>query len=117
MAESHTHKIALTRYGIAEVMKWCIKLNHKNIPGTDAPAFKRMQAELDAIPKAADYFTLDQFWKEPVTIEFTDEEIHTVDRCLYDNPNAESNQNPSIRYRFWVDCNAKDSAGAGKDKK
>ncbi len=37
-----------------------------------------------------------------MTIEFTDEEIHTVDRCLYDNPNAENNQNPPIRYRFWV---------------
>ena len=114
MAESHTHKIVLTRYGIAEVMKWCVKLNHKNVPGTDAPAFKRMQAELDAIPKAADYFMLGLFWKEPVTIEFTDEEIHTVDRCLYDNPNAESTQDPAMPYRLWFECYA---AGAGKEKK
>jgi len=105
MGESHTHKITLTRYGIAEVLKWCLERNHKQIPGTDAPAFQRMKAELEALPKSSDYFTLDQFWKEPVTLEFTDEEIHTVDRCLYDNPNAESNQNPPIRYRFWVDCN------------
>jgi hypothetical protein len=104
MAEQHTHKITLTRYGIADVLKWCIDRNHKKIPGTDSAAFQRMQAELKARPASSDYFTLDQYWKEPVTIEFTDEEIHTVDRCLYDNPNAENNQNPAIRYRFWVDC-------------
>lgn len=97
-----THKITLTRYGIAEVLKWCIERNHKNIPGTDSAAFQRMQEELKKKPDTSDYFTLHQFWKEPVTIEFADEEIHTVDRCLYDNPNAENNQNPAIRYRFWV---------------
>ncbi len=53
-------------------------------------------------PETSDYFTLHELWKEPVTIEFADEELHTVDRCLYDNPNAENNQNPPIRYRFWV---------------
>jgi len=96
-----TRKITLTRYGIAEVLKWCIDRNHKQITGTDGPAFQRMQQELKSMPNSSDYFTLDQFWKQRVTIEFTEDEIHTVDRCLYDNPNAESNQNPSIRYRFW----------------
>ena len=38
-----THKITLTRYGIAEVLKWCIERNHKNIPGRDSAAFQRMQ--------------------------------------------------------------------------
>lgn len=117
MAHAHTHAIPLTRYGIAEVMKWCITRNHKNIPGTDAPAFKQMQAELDAVPKSADYFTLDNYWKASIPVEFTDDEIRTVDRCLYENPNAESNQNPAIRYRFWVDCHANDSVGAGEEKK
>jgi hypothetical protein len=33
-----------------------------------------------------------------------------VDHCLYDNPNAENNQNPPIRYRFWVAAeNAKEA--------
>src|SRR5207247_9808969 len=94
-----THKITLTRYGIAEVLKWSSERNHKNIPGTDSAAFQRMQGELKKKPDSSDYFTLHQFWKEPVTIEFTDEEIHTVDRCLYDNPNAENSQNPASRYR------------------
>lgn len=97
-----TRKITLTRYGIAEVLKWCIDRNHKQIPGTDSAAFQRMQQELKAKPDTADYFTLHQFWKQPVTIEFTEEEIHTIDRCLYDNPNAENTQNPAIRYRFWT---------------
>jgi len=38
-----THKITLTRYGIVEVLKWCIERNHKNIPGRDSAAFQRMQ--------------------------------------------------------------------------
>ena len=70
--------------------------------GVDSPTNASLMLELKKKPDSSDYFTLHQFWKEPVTIEFTDEEIHTVDRCLYDNPNAENNQNPAIRYRFWV---------------
>jgi hypothetical protein len=112
-----THKITLTRYGIAEVLKWCIERNHKNIPGTDSSAFQRMQEELKKKPDTADYFTLHQFWKEPMIIEFTDEEIHTVDRCLYDNPNAENNQNPTIRYRFWVAMESAKEADTKMEKK
>ena len=113
-----TRKITLTRYGIAEVLKWCLDRNHKQIPGTDGPAFQRMQQELKAKPNTSDYFTLDQFWKQPVTIEFTEEEIHTVDRCLYDNPNAESAQNPAIRYRFWTGLEgAAQSADSDKEQK
>lgn len=116
MAKPHTHTITLTRYGMAEVLKWCIERNHKNIPGTDSSAFQRMIKEVKNLPASSDYFTLDQYWKQPVAIEFTDEEIRTVDRCLYENPNAESNQNPSIRYRFWVPCDqAKQSAEPAKE--
>ena len=110
-----THTITLTRYGIAEVLKWCIDRNHKQIPGTDAPAFQRMKQELKAQPISSDYFTQDQFWKQPVAIEFTDEEVRTVDRCLYENPNAESNQNPAIRYRFWVQVESQQPAAKGED--
>jgi hypothetical protein len=112
---ARTRKITLTRYGIAEVIKWCIDRNHKQIPGTDSAGFKRMQAELKAKPDSSDYFVLDQFWKKPVTFEFTEEEIHTIDRCLYDNPNAESTQNPAIRYRFWEGLEGA-SQTAGSDK-
>jgi len=112
----HTHKITITRYGIAEVLKWCVDRNHKQITGTDTPGFAKMKKELTDRPASSDYFVLDQYWRHPVTIEFTDEEIRTVDRCLYENPNAESNQNPSIRYRFWVDCaNAKNPEGLVKE--
>ncbi len=111
-----TRTITLTRYGIAEVLKWCIERNHKQIPGTDSPAFQRMIAEIKAQPASSDYFTLDQFWKQPVAIEFTEEEIRTVDRCLYENPNAESNQNPAIRYRFWAEPDGSSQpTGSGKD--
>ena len=110
-----TRKITLTRYGIAEVLKWCIDRNHKQIPGTDTAGFQRMQQEMKSKPETSDYFTLDQFWKQPVTFEFTEEEISTIDRCLYDNPNAESTQNPAIRYRFWTGL-AGDAHSAGQDK-
>jgi len=113
---AHTHAITITRYGIAEVLKWCIDRNHKAISGTDTPGFTKMKNELTTRPVSSDYFLLDQYWKQPVTIEFTDEEIRTVDRCLYENPNAESNQNPSIRYRFWVECaNTKNPEGVTKE--
>ncbi len=114
-AAAHTHTITITRYGIAEVLKWCVDKNHKQIPGTDTPGFAHMKKELETRPASSDYFVLDQYWRKPITIEFTDEEIRTVDRCLYENPNHESNQNPPIRYRFWVDC-ANDKASDGKAK-
>ena len=94
-------QIELTMYGVAEVMKWCVKQNKGRIPGVDTQVFKEMQAALDEKPKVADYFTLDQFYKTPRTFSFTQEEVETVDRCLYDIPNFESKQNPQIRYRFW----------------
>jgi hypothetical protein len=113
---THTHPITITRYGIAEVLKWCVDRNHKQITGTDTAAFQRMKAELQNRPVSSDYFTLDQYWKQPVTIDFTDDEIRTVDRCLYENPNAENNQNPAIRYRFWVPCDgAKNAVAAAKE--
>jgi hypothetical protein len=114
-ATNHTHQITITRYGIAEVLKWSVDRNHKQITGTDSPAFQRMKQEMSSRPASSDYFLLDQYWRQPVTIEYTDEDIRTIDRCLYENPNAESNQNPPIRYRFWVDCNANQPAGAGKE--
>ncbi len=72
-----THKITLTRYGIAEVLKWCIERNHKNIPGTDSAAFQLMQGELKKKPDSSDYFTLHQFWKEPVTATENAKEAET----------------------------------------
>ena len=115
-AAAHTHTITITRYGIAEVLKWCVEKNHKQIPGTDTPGFAHMKKELTARPASSDYFLLDQYWRQPIAIEFTDEDLRTIDRCLYENPNHESNQNPPIRYRFWVDC-ANDNAPDGKAKK
>lgn len=109
-----TRTITLTRYGIAEVLKWCIDRNHKEIPGTDTPAFQHMKKELSSKPAAGDYFTMDQFWKQPVAIEFTEADIRTVDRCLYENPNAEFNQNPAIRYRFWIEPDSKEAAAKGE---
>lgn len=112
-----TRTITLTRYGIAEVCKWCIDRNHKEIPGTDTPAFQHMKKELSLKPAAGDYFTMDQYWKLPVAIEFTEEEIRTVDRCLYENPNAEHNQNPAIRYRFWVEPDPEAAVAKGEEQK
>lgn len=114
-AVNHTHPITITRYGIAEVLKWCVDRNHKSIAGTDSAAFQRLKNELANKPASSDYFTLDNYWKQPITIEFTDDDIRTIDRCLYENPNAENNQNPAIRYRFWIECNAKIPVAAGKE--
>jgi len=94
-------QIELTLYGVAEIMKWCVKQNKGRIPGVDTEAFKIMQAALDEKPQGADYFTLDQFWKTSKVFSFTQSEIETVDRCLYDIPNFEGKQNPQIRYKFW----------------
>jgi hypothetical protein len=100
MAEEKV-KIELTMYGIAEVLKWCIERNNGRIPGVDTAGFKKMQALLAERPQVNDYFTLDQFWKKPVVLELTKEEVETVDRCLYDIPNFENVQLPQIRHKFW----------------
>lgn len=99
MAEKQ--KIELTMYGIAEVLKWCIDRNNGRVPGTDTEGFKKMQALLAEKPTTGDYFTLDQFWKKSVTLDLTNEEVETIDRCLYDIPNYENVQLPQIRHKFW----------------
>ncbi|WP_447975347.1 hypothetical protein [Nitrospira sp. Kam-Ns4a] len=94
-------KIELTMYGIAEVLKWCLDKNKGRIPGTDTEGFKTMQALLAGKPQTADYYVLDQFWKKKVVLELTEEEIQTIDRCLYDIPNFENAPLPQIRHKFW----------------
>lgn len=94
-------KIELTMYGIAEVLKWCLTKNHGRIPGTDTEGFKTMQALLAQKPQTGDYFALDQFWKKSTVLELTEEEIQTIDRCLYDIPNFENVPLPQIRHKFW----------------
>jgi len=94
-------KIELSMYGIAEVLKWCIDRNHGRVPVAETEGFKKMQALLAEKPQSGDYFTLDQFWKKRAVIEFTDEEVTTIDRCLYDIPNLDNVQLPQIRHLFW----------------
>lgn len=94
-------KFELTLYGVAEIIKWCIDKNHGRIPGTDTEGFKKMQELLAERPQSGDYFTLDQFWKKKVVLEFSEEEVATIDQCLYDIPNLESVQLPQIRHKFW----------------
>ena len=94
-------QIELTMYGVAEIMKWCVKQNKGRIPNVDTEAFKNMQAALDEKPKVGDYFTLDQFWRTSRVFSFTESEVATIDQCLYDIPNFEAKQNPQIRYKFW----------------
>lgn len=96
-----TQKIELTMYGVAEVIKWCIDRNDGRVPGTDTEGFQKMQALLAERPQAGDYFTLDQFWKKTVVLELTQQEIETIDQCLYDIPNFENAPLPQIRYKFW----------------
>jgi len=96
-----TAKIEMTMYGIAEIIKWCIDKNKGRIPGVDTNGFKKMQALLAERPQSADYFTLDQFWKKKVVLELTEQEVETIDRCLYDIPNFENVQLPQIRHKFW----------------
>jgi len=96
-----TAKIEMTMYGIAEVIKWCIDKNKGRIPGVDTDGFKKMQALLAERPQSGDYFTLDQFWKKKVVLELTEQEVETIDRCLYDIPNFENVQLPQIRHKFW----------------
>ncbi len=98
---SDTVKIELTMYGIAEVLKWCHDRNKGRIPGVDTAGFKKMQALLAEKPQTGDYFTLDQFWKKSVALELTEEEVATIDRCLYDIPNLDNVPLPQIRHKFW----------------
>ncbi len=104
MAE--TVKVELTMYGIAEVLKWCIDRNKGRVPGVDTPGFKKMQALLDEKPKTGDFFVFDQFWKKPVMLDLTPEEVATIDRCLYDIPNFDNVPLPQIRHKFWPQQNA-----------
>lgn len=96
-----TVKIELSMYGVAQILKWCITKNNGRIPGVDTAGFKSMQAALEEKPKVGDYFTLDKFWKSRKTFTFTEDEVATIDRCLYDIPNFEGQQLPQIRYKFW----------------
>lgn len=100
-AKDEKVKIELTMYGVAEVLKWCITKNNGRIPGTDTAGFKKMQALLAEKPQVGDYFTLDRFWKKTVWLEFTPEEVETIDRCLYDIPNFDNVPLPQIRHKFW----------------
>lgn len=93
--------IPLTMYGVAEVLKWCVEKNQGRVPGTDTAGFKKMQALLDERPKSNDYLALDNFWKKQVTLELTQEEVETIDRCLYDIPNLDNVPLPQIRHKFW----------------
>lgn len=94
-------KIPLTMYGIAEVLLWCHDRNKGRIPGVDTAGFQKMKTLLAEKPQSGDYFTLDQFWKKSVVLDLTEEEVATIDRCLYDIPNLDSVQLPQIRHKFW----------------
>jgi hypothetical protein len=94
-------KIELSMYGVAEILKWCVARNNGRIPGVDTLVFQQMQDALKEKPATNDYFILDQFWKKRKTFEFTQDEVGTVDRCLYDLPNFDGAQLPQIRLKFW----------------
>ena len=101
MSGNEKRKIELTMFGVAEIVKWCITRNNGRIPGVDSEGIKTMQEALAEKPTGVDYFTLDQFWKKRKVFEFTQQEIETIDRCLYDIPNFDGAQLPQIRYKFW----------------
>jgi hypothetical protein len=98
---SKTMKIELSMYGIAEVLHWCHDRNKGRVPGVDTAGFDKMKALLAEKPQSGDYFTLDQFWKKRVTLDLTEDEVATIDRCLYDIPNFDSEPLPQIRHKFW----------------
>ncbi len=102
-----TVDIELSMYGVAEILKWCITRNNGRIPGVDTPGLKKMQEALKEKPTSGDYFTLDQFWKTRKVFSFTEEEVATIDRCLYDIPNFDGAPLPQIRYKFWPEEPAK----------
>ncbi len=94
-------KIELSMYGIAEVLHWCHDRNNGRVSGVDTAGFEKMKALLAEKPQSGDYFTLDQFWKKRVTLDLTEDEVATIDRCLYDIPNFDSEPLPQIRHKFW----------------
>ena len=94
-------KIDLTMYGIAEVLKWCHDRIKGRIDGVNSAGFQKMQALLAERPQGGDYFALDQFWKKKVTLDLTEDEVATIDRCLYDIPNFDNEPLPQIRHKFW----------------
>jgi hypothetical protein len=94
-------KIELSMYGIAEVLHWCHDRNKGRVPGVDTAGFDKMKVLLAEKPQSGDYFTLDQFWKKRVTLDLTEDEVATIDRCLYDIPNFDSEPLPQIRHKFW----------------
>jgi hypothetical protein len=98
---SNIMKIELSMYGIAEVLHWCHDRNKGRVPGVDTAGFDKMKALLAEKPQSGDYFTLDQFWKKRVTLDLTEDEVATIDRCLYDIPNFDSEPLPQIRHKFW----------------
>jgi len=94
-------KIELSMYGIAEVLHWCHDRNKGRVPGVDTAGFDKMKMLLAEKPQSGDYFTLDQFWKKRATLDLTEDEVATIDRCLYDIPNLDSEPLPQIRHKFW----------------
>jgi hypothetical protein len=94
-------KIELSMYGIAEVLHWCHDRNKGRVPGVDTAGFDKMKLLLAEKPQSGDYFTLDQFWKTRATLDLTEDEVATIDRCLYDIPNLDSEPLPQIRHKFW----------------
>jgi hypothetical protein len=94
-------KIELSMYGIAEVLHWCHDRNNGRVSGVDTAGFDKMKVLLAEKPQSGDYFTLDQFWKKRVTLDLTEDEVATIDRCLYDIPNFDSEPLPQIRHKFW----------------
>jgi hypothetical protein len=98
---SKTVNVEITMYGIAEVLTWCHDRNKGRVPGVDTDGFKKMQELLAQKPQSGDYFTLDQFWKKKVSLPLTEDEVATIDRCLYDIPNFDNEPLPQIRHKFW----------------
>ena len=94
-------KIELSMYGIAEVLHWCHDRNKGRVPGVDTAGFEKMKVLLAEKPQSGDYFTLDQFWKKKAILDLTEDEMATIDRCLYDIPNFDSEPLPQIRHKFW----------------
>ena len=101
---SKTANIPLSMYGVAEVLKWCIDRNNGRVSGVDTDGFKKMQALLAEKPTSNDYLALDQFWKKQVMLELTEAEVSTIDRCLYDIPNFDTEPPPQIRHTLWPDA-------------
>ena len=98
---SNIVNVDITMYGIAEVLNWCHTRNKGRVPGVDTAGFQKMQALLAEKPQSGDYFALDQFWKKKVTLALTQDEVETIDRCLYDIPNFDNEPLPQIRHKFW----------------